>query len=99
MGGSATVSAQPDRVAGETVPARPSPAGAPQRSADQIRRDVEARRGELAGSVEMLRRRVTELTDWRRQVRDHREELIAGAAIAGFVVGGFLALRRRRRRS
>jgi hypothetical protein len=38
-----------------------------------------------------------ELTDWRRQVREHRTELIAGAAIAGFVVGGFLALRRRRR--
>ena len=99
MGGSATVSSQPESVAGGTAPARPPPAGAPERTAEQIRRDVEARRGELAGSVEMLRRRVTELTDWRRQVREHRDELIAGAAIAGFVVGGFLALRRRRRRS
>jgi hypothetical protein len=90
------VSAQPDSVAGGTAPARPAPA--PQRSADEIRRDVETRRGELAGSVETLRRRMTELTDWRRQVREHRDELIAGAAIAGFVVGGFLALRRRRRR-
>jgi C4-dicarboxylate-specific signal transduction histidine kinase len=93
------VSASPDSVAGGTAPARPSAAGAPQRTADQIRRDVVARRGELAGSVEVLRRRVTELTDWRRQVREHRDELIAGAALAGFVVGGFLALRRRRRRS
>jgi hypothetical protein len=92
------VSTTPDRVAGTPPAARP-PGGAPgpERSADQIRRDVEARRGELAGSVELLRRRVTELTDWRRQVREHRDELIAGAAIAGFVVGGFLALRRLRR--
>ena len=92
------MSARPDSVAGGTAPARPAPTGAPQRSADEIRRAVETRRGELAGSVEMLRRRMTELTDWRRQVREHRDELIAGAAIAGFVVGGFLALRRRRRR-
>ncbi|HEX2436500.1 MAG TPA: DUF3618 domain-containing protein [Solirubrobacterales bacterium] len=92
------MSAQPDSVAPGTAPAGPAPAGEPQRSADEIRRDVETRRGELAGSVEMLRRRMTELTDWRRQVREHREELIAGAAIAGFVAGGFLALRRWRRR-
>jgi hypothetical protein len=91
------VSTTPDRVGGTPPAARPPGAPAPERSADQIRRDVEVRRGELAGSVELLRRRVTELTDWRRQVREHRGELIAGAAIAGFVVGGFLALRRRRR--
>jgi hypothetical protein len=91
------VSASPEGVAGGTVPGpTPPAAGAPGRSPDQIRQDVEARRGELAGSVEMLRRRFGELTDWRRQVREHRSELIAGAAIAGFVVGGFLALRRRR---
>jgi hypothetical protein len=90
------VSASPEGVAGETVPAPSPPTGAPGRSPNQIRRDVEARRGELAGSVELLRRRFGELTDWRRQVREHRSELIAGAAIAGFVVGGFLALRRRR---
>ena len=40
--------------------------------------------------------RVTELTDWRRQVREHRQELIVGAAIVGFAVGGLMALRRRR---
>jgi hypothetical protein len=92
------VSTTPESVAGGTAPppGRPAP-GAPARSSDQIRRDVEVRRGELAGSVELLRRRVTDLTDWRRQVREHRTELVAGAAIAGFVVGGFLALRRRRR--
>jgi hypothetical protein len=92
------MSAAPDRAtAGTAAPARVPPPGAAGRTADQIRRDVEARRGQLAGSVELLRARVGELTDWRRHVREHRTELIAGAAIAGFVVGGFLALRRRRR--
>jgi hypothetical protein len=91
------VSASPEGVTGGTVPA-PVPAGAsaPQRSSDQIRRDVELRRGELAGSVELLRRRVGELTDWRRHLREHRTEIVAGAAVAGFVVGGLIALRRRR---
>jgi hypothetical protein len=94
------VSTTPQRVGGATAPAQRLPApGAPGRTSDQIRRDVEARRGQLAGSVELLRGRVNELTDWRRQVREHRDELIAGAAIAGFVIGGFVALRRRRQRS
>jgi Protein of unknown function (DUF3618) len=71
-------------------------AGAPGRSPAEIRRDIDLQRQDLGRSVEALRGRVAELTDWRRQVRDHRDQLIAGAAIAGFVVGGFLALRRRR---
>jgi hypothetical protein len=92
------VSVSPEGVAGGTVPARaPAGAGAPERSSDQIRRDVEVRRGELASSVELLRRRVGELTDWRRHLREHRTEIVAGAAVAGFVVGGLIALRRRRR--
>jgi hypothetical protein len=91
------VNASSEGVAAGTVPARVETGpGAPQRSSDQIRRDVELRRNELAGSVELLRRRVGELTDWRRQLREHRTEIVAGAAIAGFVVGGWIALRRRR---
>jgi hypothetical protein len=78
------------------VPHRPRP-GAPDRSAEEIRRDIVAQRQQLAGSVDALRTRVGELTDWRRQVREHREQLIVGAAVAGFVVGGLIALRRRRR--
>lgn len=73
-----------------------STAGMPNRSAQEIRRDIEVQREQLGHSVEMLRFRVGELTDWRRQVREHRQELIAGAAIAGFVIGGIVALRRRR---
>ena len=74
-----------------------STAGAPGRSSAEIRRDLEAQRGELSASVEALRGKVNELTDWRRQMREHRTELITAAAVAGFVIGGIIALRRRRR--
>lgn len=66
------------------------------RSAAQIRADIEAQRQELGTSVEALRFRVAELTDWRRQVQEHRGQIVAGAAVAGFVIG-VMALRRRRR--
>jgi orotate phosphoribosyltransferase-like protein len=70
--------------------------GAPGRNSSQIRRDIELQREELGRSVDALRNRVRELTDWRRQVREHRRELVVGAAIAGFAIGGLIALRRRR---
>jgi Protein of unknown function (DUF3618) len=76
-------------------PARPSTAGLPGRSAAQIRSDIESQRRDLGQSVEALRFRVAELTDWRRQVHEHRRELAIGAAVAGFAIG-VLALRRRR---
>jgi hypothetical protein len=69
--------------------------GAPGRSSAQIRRDIEIQRQELGRSVEALRGRVAELTNWRRQLRAHRRELIVGAAVVGFAVGGLIALRRR----
>jgi hypothetical protein len=74
----------------------PSTAGVSGRSAAEIRRDLDLQRRELGTSVELLRGRVAELTDWRRQVREHRSQLIAGAAIAGFALGGLMMLRRRR---
>ena len=77
-------------------PTRSPTVGLPNRSAQEIRRDIEVQREELGRAVEALRARVAELTDWRRQVREHRRELILGAAVAGFVVGGMIALRRRR---
>jgi len=67
-----------------------------ERTAAEIRRDIELQRQQLGTSVALLRGRVAELTDWRRQVREHRSQLIAGAAVAGFAVG-ILAMRRRRR--
>lgn len=70
--------------------------GRPDRSAAEIRRDIEAQREQLGQSVEALRGKVTQLTDWRSQVREHRRELVAGAAVTGFLIGGMMALRRRR---
>ena len=49
-------------------------------------------------SVVALRTRVNELTDWRSQIAEHREQLIKGAAVAGFVVGTVVAFRAFRRR-
>jgi hypothetical protein len=77
-------------------PARPSNAGTPGRSAAQIRRDIDLQRRDLGRSVESLRGRVAELTDWRRQVYEHRSQLVVGAAVVGFAVGGLMMLRRRR---
>jgi hypothetical protein len=96
------VSNEPDihsRSGGEPVP-QPAPVPSttqlpPTRSSAQIRADIERQRQELSHSVEALRGRVTELTDWRRQVREHRRELVIGAAVVGFAIGGLMALRRR----
>lgn len=77
-------------------PARPVAPGRPGRSAAEIRRDIDAQRLELGRSVELLRTRVGELTDWRRQVEEHKRELVIGAAVVGFAIGGLMALRRRR---
>jgi hypothetical protein len=67
-----------------------------ERSAAEIRRDIDLQRRDLGRSVEALRGRVTELTDWRRQVKEHKQQLVVGAAVVGFAVG-LLAMRRRRR--
>jgi hypothetical protein len=77
-------------------PLRPSTTGMPGRSAAQIRRDIDLQRHDLGYSVELLRGRVAELTDWRRQLNEHRSQLIVGAAVAGFALGGLMMLRRRR---
>jgi len=72
----------------------------PTRSPDEIRRSIETNRAELAHSLERLRGEVAEITDWRRQLREHQKQVLIGAAIAGFVLGGGLAAfgRRGRRR-
>jgi len=78
-------------------PPRPSTAGRPGRTAEEIRRDIDLQRQQLGTSVEQLRGRVTELTDWRRQVREHKRELVIGAAAVGFLVGARLMFGRRNR--
>jgi len=71
--------------------------GAPGRSPAEIRRDIDFKRRELGTSVEALRGRVNELTDWRRQVDEHKQQLVMGAAAVGFFIGARAMLRRRRR--
>ena len=76
----------------------PASTGTEPRSSQQIREDIQRQRQQLGSSVDHLRHRVNELTDWRRQVAEHREQLIAGAAVVGFVVGARFMLKRRRNR-
>jgi hypothetical protein len=66
----------------------------PTRSPEEIRRSIVEARQELAGSVEELRTRVRVLTDWRRQINEHRGVAIATAAVVGLVVGRRLFRRR-----
>jgi hypothetical protein len=85
--------------AGRTLPTRgngrwtPPPPGS--RSAEQIRRDIVQQRQELSRSVDALRTRWVQVTDVRRQIREHRTELAVGAGVIGFLIGGVIALRRR----
>jgi hypothetical protein len=72
--------------------------GAPGRSPAEIRGDIDLKRRQLGTSVEALRGRVNELTDWRRQAEDHKQQLIAGAAAVGFFIGARAMLRRRKNR-
>ena len=79
-------------------PARPSTMGQPGRSADEIRRDIDAQREKLGTNVEALRGKVTEVTDWRAQVEEHKQQLIIAAAAVGFLIGiKFMRSRRRSR--
>jgi orotate phosphoribosyltransferase-like protein len=73
----------------------------PTRTPEEIRASIEANRKELGTSVERLRNEVAVLTDWRSQLVKHQKQVIIGAAVAGFIVGGGIAavggLFRRRR--
>jgi len=61
------------------------------RSPDQIRTSIEETRKELAFSVNDLRSKVGELTNWRRQLVENRQPALVTAVVAGFVVGGGVA--------
>jgi hypothetical protein len=60
-------------------------------SPELIRQSIEETRRELAFSVNDLRSKVSELTDWRRQLAENRKAALIGAAVAGFVIGGGVA--------
>jgi len=93
-GPSGGVPARP--VGGDPARASRVPGGpGEKRTSDQIRADMDARRKDLSQSVDTLREKVVEVTDWRGQLRKHRKQILVGAVATGFVVGGLMALRRR----
>jgi hypothetical protein len=61
------------------------------RSPKEIRASIEANRLELGHAVERLRGEVEVATDWRRQLNAHRKQVLIGAVVAGFVLGGGIA--------
>lgn len=63
----------------------------PTRSPEEIRASIEQNRQELGTSLEKLRTEVVRLTDWRSQVRRYQPQVVVGAGVAGFVLGGGVA--------
>jgi hypothetical protein len=63
----------------------------PARSPEQIRDSMERNRKELGTAVEQLRVEVVKLTDWRSQLRQYEPQVLIGAGVAGFILGGGLA--------
>ena len=61
------------------------------RTAEEIRRSIEANRAELGLAVERFRGEVAEITDWRLHLRNNQKQVMIGAAVAGFVLGGGIA--------
>jgi hypothetical protein len=63
----------------------------PTRSPQEIRASVENTRQELEYSLNDLQSKVHEITNWKAQMAAHRKEVLIGAAVAGFVIGGGIA--------
>jgi len=58
------------------------------RTPEEIQRSIEANRAQLGLAVERLRGEVAEAADWRKHLRNHQQQIMIGAAVAGFVLGG-----------
>jgi hypothetical protein len=63
----------------------------PTRAPEEIRASIEQNRQELGQSLEKLRVEVVRLTDWRAQLRRHRQQAIIAAGVTGFLAGGGVA--------
>jgi hypothetical protein len=61
------------------------------RTPEEIRASIEQNREELGVSLEKLRAEVVRVTDWRSQLRRHQQQVVIGAGVAGFVLGGGIA--------
>jgi hypothetical protein len=64
---------------------------AQQRTPEQIRASIEVNRRELGLAIERLQVEVAELTDWRTKVAQNQRQILIGAAVAGFLLGGGIA--------
>ncbi|HVP01944.1 MAG TPA: DUF3618 domain-containing protein [Solirubrobacteraceae bacterium] len=62
-----------------------------QRTPEEIRASIAANQAGLATSLTQLRTEVVAVADWRRQINTHRRQVLIGAAVAGFVIGGGIA--------
>jgi hypothetical protein len=61
------------------------------RTPEEIRQSIEANRAELGLAVERLRGEVAKAADWRAHLERHKKEVLVGAVVAGFVLGGGVA--------
>lgn len=58
------------------------------RTPEEIRASLEARRNDLSSSIELLRDDVTELADWREQIRRNQKAVAIAVGVTGFVLAG-----------
>ncbi len=63
----------------------------PPRTPEEIRASIAANQAALATSLTELRGEVVAVADWRAQINKHRPQVIVGAVVAGFVLGGGIA--------
>ena len=63
----------------------------PQRSSQEIRASIEANRMELERSLGSLRAELVEAADWRKHLERHKKQVVIGAAVTGFLIGGGIA--------
>jgi hypothetical protein len=61
------------------------------RTPQDIRVSVQDTRRDLEYSLGDLQAKVRELTDWKKQLAENRQQALIGAAAAGFVLGGGIA--------
>jgi hypothetical protein len=61
------------------------------RSPQEVRLSVQETRRELEFSIGDLKSKFAELTDWKKQLSEHRQEALIGAGVTGFIVGGGIA--------
>lgn len=58
------------------------------RTPEEIRTSLETHRRELTNSIDLLRQDVTELSDWRSQIRKNQKAVAIAVGVTGFVLAG-----------